>query len=426
MQAVILAGGESSRFFPFNQQSKALVSVLGEPVIAHTIRAIKRAGISDIVILTGPENHFEKCLSNGKRFGVKINYASLSAPTGMGDGLIASAKFIKSDFFLVNPQHAEFDELKKSIDEKRKTNSEAVLLAKKYESNKSYGVLKIEGDRVLEIVEKPVSNKHASNLRVIGVYFLNQEFIEILKKIKSEHYSFEKALNIYAKKGKVKVAETTSDVLTLKYPWDMLGIKDYLLLKQKRNISKQANVSKLAVIEGPVVIEAGAKISENAVIKGPVYIGKNVFVGSNTLIRNHSDMEEGARIGAYMEIRGSLIGKNTSTHSGFIGDSVIGSNTKIGALFGTANVRLDRKDIRVLVKGEKTDSHLRALGVLAGENVVIGERVSTMPGVIIGNNSIIGPSTTVMKNVPSDVTYYTKFAEAIEKNNPASSETARS
>ena len=121
-----------------------------------------------------------------------------------------------------------------------------------------------------------------------------------------------------------------------------------------------------------------------------------------------------------MEIRGSLILPYAKTHSGFIGDSVIGQNSRVGALFGSANVRLDRKNINIEVKGKRINSGLRSLGVVMGSNVIIGERVSTMPGVIIGNNVNIGPSTTVMKNIPENSIFYTKFKEIIQKNKPAS------
>ena len=415
MQAVILAGGASSRFYPFNNVSKALIKIAGEPLIAHTIRSIKRAGINDVVLLTGPENYFKDALGNGKKFGVKISYASIPEPTGMGDGLLICSKFIKGDFFLINPHHVEFDLLKRAIDEKRGTNQEAILVARERIKKGTYGVLKIDGDRVLSVVEKPKSHRGLSNLRVIGVYFLNQEFVDVLKRVKREHYSFEKALDMFAKQGKVRVAITSNEVLTLKYPWDLLGVKNFILGKVKRSISKKAKISKSADIQGDVVIEEGAEISENAVIKGSAYIGRNVFIGSNTLIRNSSDIEEGSKIGAYMEIRGSLLAAGVSTHSGFIGDSVVGSNTRIGAHFGTANVRLDRNRVKSEVKGEKIDTGLRSFGAIIGSGVTIGERVSTMPGVIIGNNTVIGPSTTVMKNVASDTTYYTKFAEIVTR-----------
>lgn len=417
MQAVILAGGASSRFHPLNIKPKSLIKIAGEPIIVHTIKSIKRAGINDIVLLTGPENYFNDVLGNGKKYGVKITYASIPAPTGMGDGLLRCAPFIKSDFFLLHAHHVEFDELKKVIDQKRKVYNEGIIIGKESEAIKHYGVLKIKGDHVLGIVEKPSNTRGLSNLRIIGVYFLNQDFMGILKKTKRTHYSFENALDKYAKKGKVRVAIALQDVITLKYPWDLLNIKNYILKKQQRRISKKTTIFKSAKISGNVVIEEGVQISDNAVIQGPCYIGRNSFIGTNVLLRNSTDIESNATIGAYMEVKNSLIMEDTKTHSGFIGDSVIGSNSRIGALFGTANVRLDRENIRALVKNEKIDSGLRSLGVVIGENVVIGERVSTMPGITIGNNTKIGPSTTVMKNVESDTTYYTKFEEFIERKN---------
>jgi bifunctional UDP-N-acetylglucosamine pyrophosphorylase/glucosamine-1-phosphate N-acetyltransferase len=117
-----------------------------------------------------------------------------------------------------------------------------------------------------------------------------------------------------------------------------------------------------------------------------------------------------------MEVKNSLIGGSTKTHSGFIGDSIIGENARIGAIFGSANVRLDRTNVKSVVKGEKVDTGNRSLGVIIGENTVVGERATTMPGVIIGNNVRIGPSTTVMQNVDSDVTFYTEFAGFVEKS----------
>lgn len=415
MQAVLLGAGQSSRFFPYNIKHKCLIKIAGETIAEHVVRAIKRAGITNIVFVVPNDHDFQDVLGNGKKLGVKIRFVIQKKPEGMGDALLAAAHYLEPDFFLINSNHVEFGELKHEIDKIRGANQEVILLASECKEKRKYGILKIDGDRVLSIAEKPKSYKGLSSLRIIGVYFLNQEFISVLKKAKREHYSFEKALDVYAKQGKVRVAITSNEILTLKYSWDLLSVKNYILGKLTRSISKRAKVAKSADIQGNVVIEEGVEIMENAVIKGPAYIGRNVVIGSNTLIRNNSDIEEGTKIGAYMEIRGSLIGENSSTHSGFIGDSVIGSKTKIGALFGTANVRLDRGNIRSIVKEEKIDTGLRSFGAVVGSGAVIGERTSTMPGVIIGNNSVIGPSTTVMKNVGSDTIYYTKFVGIVER-----------
>lgn len=413
MKAVLLAAGESSRFFPLNLKHKCLIKIAGEPLIVHTVRAVKRAGITDIIVVTGNNRDFQEVLGNGKKFGVKIRYVVQAEPMGAGDALLIASKFITSDFFLINSNHVEFDELKKEIDIKRRTNKDPILLGASGFSNRKFGALRLNGDRILEVSEKPKNSKRFSNLRIVGVYFLNQDFINVLRRIPQAHYSLENALNKYAKEEKLVIAITDHEILSLKYPWDLLNIKNFILRKQMRKISKKASISKSAQIEGNVVIEEGARVLENAIIKGPCYVGRNVFIGTNTLLRDGSDIEEGVTIGAYMEVKNSLILERSTTHSGFIGDSIVGSNTKIGALFGTANVRLDRGNIHANIKGEMTNTMFESLGAIIGDNAIIGERVSTMPGIIIGNNSTVGPSTTVMVNVPSDSVFYTKFKEFI-------------
>jgi bifunctional UDP-N-acetylglucosamine pyrophosphorylase/glucosamine-1-phosphate N-acetyltransferase len=199
----------------------------------------------------------------------------------------------------------------------------------------------------------------------------------------------------------------------------LFEVKNFLFGKIRRNISKKANISKTSNIIGPVVIDDGATIDEYAVVKGPCYIGKNTFIGTSTLVRDGSDIEQDCVVGAYMEIKNSIILSGSKTHSGFLGDSIVGRNSRIAALFSSANVRLDRATVKVEFKGKKVDSDLKSLGVIIGDGVIIGSRVSTMPGVVIGSNSSIGPSTTVMKNVPADTIFYTKFKEIIEKNKTA-------
>ncbi len=118
----------------------------------------------------------------------------------------------------------------------------------------------------------------------------------------------------------------------------------------------------------------------------------------------------------FLEVKNSLIMSSAKVHSGFIGDSVIGEDCRIGAQFSSANVRLDRSEIKIQTEKEEVDSGLKHLGTIIGRNVKIGIKVSTMPGIIIGGGSIIGPSTVVLNNVPENSKYYTKFKETVIKN----------
>ncbi len=419
MQALILAAGESSRFFPFNSKHKGLFNILGEPIIVHTIRGIKKSGINDIIIVNGNNEDFQTQLGNGKKYGVKIRYVTQLSPTGMGDAVLLASKYLTSDFFVLHSHRVDFFELKQDLDKKRGANKYVTLLAKEVESIGAFGALITEGDVVKGIVEKPKKGEEPSRLKVIGVYSLNPEFIQTLKSVKSNHYSFEDALDKHAKMGLVRFQHTIKDTVSLKYPWDLLGINEYMFRTLIRKISKKATIAKTAIIEGNVEIGEGSVISDNVVIKGPCYIGKNVFIGTSVLIRTNADLEDDVKIGAYTEVKNSIISQGSTSHSGFFGDSVVGAKTKVGAGFNTANVRLDRKNVKSEVKGEEIDTGLRHLGALIGDRNNIASRVTIMPGIIVGNNVNIGPGTVVMKNISSDTTYYTEFKEIVEKNKPA-------
>ncbi|MEM5868903.1 MAG: DapH/DapD/GlmU-related protein [Candidatus Aenigmatarchaeota archaeon] len=148
-------------------------------------------------------------------------------------------------------------------------------------------------------------------------------------------------------------------------------------------------------IEGNVFIGKNTKIYENATIRGPCYIGDNCIIGNNALIREYCIIENNCTIGANSELARSILQEQVSIHSGFVGDSIIGRNTSIGAGIITANKRLDRNEIYAIVKGEKVNTKLTSLGAIIGENVKIGIRASIMPGAMIGNNAIIGPNSLI-------------------------------
>ncbi|GEM_PF-26585 len=415
-QAIILAAGESSRFIPYSKNAhKSTLSLLGKPIIVHTLFSIQRAGISDILIITGKGNSIKEIVQKEQIQNLKITFVTQENPEGMGAALLKAKENIHPEFYLLHAHHVDFD-LQKSLLEKKYSEAGLVLLAKEEKDLQRFGVLQVESDRVTGLIEKPAKGTEPSNLRVVGIYQLNKEFIKVLEETPTDHYHFEKALDAIAQKQTVKIA-VTQETVSLKYPWDIFSIKNFLMRNLQRSISPWAKISDSSQIIGNVYVDDGAQIGENAILKGPCYVGKNVFIGTNALLRNGADVEENSVVGAFMEIKNSIILPGTTTHAGFIGDSIIGSGCKIAGSFCTGNVRLDRQEISAEIKGEKINSGYNSLGIFMGNNVNVGIHVSTMPGKIIGNNTIIGPSTTIMKNVPDNVRYYTQFKEIVEEQN---------
>jgi bifunctional UDP-N-acetylglucosamine pyrophosphorylase/glucosamine-1-phosphate N-acetyltransferase len=139
-------------------------------------------------------------------------------------------------------------------------------------------------------------------------------------------------------------------------------------------------------------------------------------VGNNALIRKYVNLEDGVMIGTNAEVTRSIFQANSHIHSGFFGDSIIGENARIGAGTITANLRVDRGEIKPMVKGARVETKLTSLGAIIGEGSHLGSMVNLMPGVLIGTNSKIGPSSLVKENVLSDTVFYTEFKNIVKKN----------
>lgn len=409
MQAVILAAGRSSRFWPLNNQHKSLIKIMGRPLIWYAIDGLKKAQIKEIIVIQGKKRDIEKEL---KKYRLRsIKYVTQERPTGSGDAILKTKRLIKDQFFVLNAERIDVKDCVKPILEKfKKQKSKLILLAGKTQTPWFFGILKLRKDKVITLVEKPKPGKEPSNLKIVGIYFLPKEFFSYLKKVPSHPYSLEHALLLYAKEKEVRAVIVSKETFSLKFPWDLFEIKKFLTDKfLKPKTSRSAKIAKGVKIEGKVFIDEGVKIFESAVIKGPCYIGKNCIIGNNALVREYTNLEDNVLVGANAEVTRSIFQENVHVHSGFFGDSIFATGCDIGAGTITANLRLDRKNIKSVVKGKKIDTGLKSFGVVLGQNTKIGIHVSLMPGVLIGSNAIVGPHSFVKENIKDNTIFYTKF-----------------
>ena len=413
MQAVLLAAGNSTRMHPFGQTHKSTFVMLGRPLIATTIDGLVAKGITEVLVVASKTNGVAECIEK-LSFPIPVRVVFSEGARGAGETLLDVQNELSDKFFLVNAHQVGAEDHIEAL-QKGLSDEFVTVLLKKEEDLTYYGAVKLEGDLVIKLVEKPKDPENF-DYRIVGIYGLNKKFIKILSGVEKHHYSLEDALSEYAGSGLVRGVVTSGDVVTLKYPFHLLGVLDFLLSRLKSSIDSNAEVAVSAKLEGEVVVEAGAKILENAVVRGPAYIGKNSFVGNNVVLRGGVSLEEGTVVGTNTEVKHTVIGVGSSIHSGFLGDSVVGDGAKIAAFFVSGNVRLDRKNVSVVVKDEPVDSLRRDLGVMIGRNARLGIRVSTMPGVIIGKDAVIGPQTVVFKNIKDGVTFYNEYARSVIKD----------
>lgn len=414
MQAIVLAAGDSSRFWPLNKRHKSLIKVMGKPLIWYVIDGIVKAGINEIIIIQKPEMIVEEELKLYEFPNCKISYVMQTEAKGMGNALWQAKDFIKDTFLVLNADMVECSEVFSQLIEKMKESGvKAILAGQKTNMPELFGMAKMEGERIIEIVEKPKKGEEPSDIKMSGAYLLSKDFFDIYEKVEKGTYDFETALSIYMKDNDVRVAilkEKETDTPFLKYPWHLFSIEKYLfdkLLESK--IEGSAKIAKNVVIEGNVYIGENVKIFENTTIKGPCYIGPNTIIGNNSLIREYTNLENNILVGAMVEITRSNFQEGVNTHSGFFGDSIIGKESKFGAGNITGNIRIDRGEVKSAVKGEKIGTGINSFGIVVGENTKAGINCSFMPGIMIGSNCLIGPGSVVFENINNNTTFYTKF-----------------
>ena len=416
MQAIILAAGEGSRFWPLNQENKSLIKIMGKPLVWYTLNSLKEAGIGDIVIIQGPRKDIEENLKN-YNLGMNIRYVVQLEPKGMGNALLQAKDYLDEQFFVLDVTRIDCGEHIELIMEKQKTTGvKVVLLGAKTNNPQLYGILDLEGGRAKGIIEKPGKGKESSDTKVVGIYFLPKEFLDYYQRVPEKMYAFEDALSLYMKEKEVKVAITDKETPSLKYPWDLFRVARFLLDKYlKSEIDQSAKIAKNVTIEGNVFIGKNTKIFENAVIKGPCYIGDNCVVGTNTLIREYSNLENNVLIGAFAEITRTVFQEDVHVHSGYFGDSIFGKGCRIGAGTVTANVRIDRGEVKSVVKGEKIGTDTDSLGAIIGGNTKVGINCSFMPGKLVGSDCQIGPGSVIFENVEDDTVLFTEFKNVKKK-----------
>jgi NDP-sugar pyrophosphorylase family protein len=422
MQVIILAGGEGKRMWPI-QQEKYLLPFLGQPLIYHTLKRIADGINFDQVIIVTKEAAKDQIFQIASNLGIQFQIAIQGEPKGMADAILSAKEYLNGEILIINAEDILEEKIYQDVlTTASDTQADVVLPGLKVGKYFPGGYLKVEGDRVQGIVEKPGEGSEPSDLvKVVVDYFKDGvALIEYLQKVSTEKDdAYEIAIAQMITDGlDVRFSKYNGVWIPLKYPWQVLDITAKFLSTIEQQISPGANVSEKAVIEGDVVIEEGAKVFEGAVIKGPCYIGKNVIVGNNSMVRE-SILEEGVVTGFNSDITRSYIGPDSWFHTNYIGDSVIEGDFGMGSGAVLANLRLDDHTIRVKIGEDLVDSGRHKLGLIAGKGSRVGVNASTMPGVKIGSNSLVGPGVTLYEDVKDNSKILVKQEYEISKHTPA-------
>jgi glucose-1-phosphate thymidylyltransferase len=187
MKGVILAGGLGSRMMPCTKvTNKHLLPVYNKPMVYYPLTTLTKAGLKDIMIVTGGNNagDFLRLLGNGSEFGLKdISYTYQEGEGGIADALKLAENFVDEDKVVVMlGDNIIKDDISGSVDEFEKQPMGAKIFLKEVEDPERFGVAEIENGKVVNIEEKP--RKPKSNYAVIGIYMYDNQVFDIAKTLK--------------------------------------------------------------------------------------------------------------------------------------------------------------------------------------------------------------------------------------------------
>jgi NDP-sugar pyrophosphorylase family protein len=321
MQGVILAAGKGTRLDPLTRtRSKAMLPVLGKPIVARIMEDLEACGVGEYVIVVGPDDReIVPYFRSDSTTAARIKFVTQRQPLGMADALSCAAPEITGDFVLSACDNlVDRPDIGRVVDAWRESPSlNAVLAVMQVPPDKvsRSGIVETNGRWITKIVEKPALDEAPSNIASLPLYCFPRSFLDLLAAVepspRGERELQDAIQTTIERNGRVR-AISVPHRLTLTDPADLLTI----------NLRYLAREDELAALSSP---EAGP----NSRLVTPLYVDQDVQIGAGCEIGPNVYLERGCRIGDGARVRNSLVLRDSVVAVGQTVEGQIVSGTDV-------------------------------------------------------------------------------------------------
>jgi NDP-sugar pyrophosphorylase family protein len=321
--AVVLAAGESRRFWPLSARAhKSLFVLEGRSLLERTLRSLADAGVERFVIVQSPTSATPIRPSDvlpATVDGRPIDYVEQPEPAGQGDALLRCSEFLSAHFLLVQPENINAGTVAAEFAAVPDAGQAVTVAVTPRDDWQLYAVVEHDGPVLKAIVEKPESAPEPTPLCNMGIYRLHRDFLDYLRDVPPDPYAMITAIGRAADDRRARITQSAAPFLPLKYPGHLWGH-----LRSLHDGELPGNERTGRVIAAPdavigtrtqldnAILGPGATIGESsrtipvtqwddldAVVVGPgarigtrVTLGRGVRIGAGSVVRDDAEIDE--------------------------------------------------------------------------------------------------------------------------------------
>ncbi len=296
MQGVILAAGKGSRLQPITlTRSKAMVPILGKPIVERVMEDLVANGVDDFILVVSPDDrHITRYFHRESEIEMDVRFVYQPERLGMANALLCAAPLITGDFILsacdnlISAEHVgRMLALKESS---LRPNAVLTLMPVEPDRLGSVGIVEMDGPWVIRIVEKPSPDEAPSDISSLPLYCFSPRILEYLPLVPRSprgEYELQDAIQMLIERDGRVAGVTVEQRLTLTSPADLLALnRHYLFNGDDRPQLAPHTVAPNTRLITPLRIESGTVIGANCTIGPNVYIERDCCIGDNVTIRN--------------------------------------------------------------------------------------------------------------------------------------------